>query len=173
MCTHRIPSCYFSHPLPRSGAPALWLSWSHLCISGWHSCSSQAACPCFYCPDLSFFSLSLTSKSLLSHAGFLLPLLDFLHWGMKSLCALRKISLNYCQLCSVPLKRRVLSLFFVRPIFLGIATLFLVIILPLWHCASLSLYISSSSHFMYIFRYINHGLSLRYFKKTYRSPITA
>lgn len=40
--------------------------------------SSQATPPCFHCLYFSFFSHCLISRSLLSHAVFLPPLIDFL-----------------------------------------------------------------------------------------------
>jgi len=88
---------------------------------------------------------SLTSRSLLSHADFLPHLPDFLFWGKKSSCILRKASLKCCRLCSVPsslrtvcqgilsnsalnwlkfilLKCSVLTPFFTRPMFLRITS---------------------------------------------------
>lgn len=62
-----------------------------------HSHSFQAIHSCFHHLYFSFFSLSLTSGTLLSHGGFLPPLLDFLSRGMGNSCALRKVSLKYCQ----------------------------------------------------------------------------
>ena len=47
--------------------------------------------PAFVCPlPMSFLSHSSTSRSLLSHAGFLLPLFVFLHWEAESSCTLRR-----------------------------------------------------------------------------------
>jgi len=68
--------------------------------------SSLATHLCFYCLYFLSFSLGLTSRSLLSHAGFLPPLPDFLLWAMESSCAFRNMFLKCCQLCSVPLSLR-------------------------------------------------------------------
>jgi len=70
---------------------------------------SQATYPCFLCLCFSFFSLTFTGRSLLSHADILPPLLDFLCWGMESSCALRKVSLKSCQFCFVPMSLRTVS----------------------------------------------------------------
>lgn len=102
--------------------------------------SSQAIHPQFHCLFISFVFLNLTSRFLLSHTVFLPSLLD-LHMGMETTQVLRKVSLKFYQLCSVLLslqttsqeissnnssnswkfpllKFRVLSLLFVRPVFL-------------------------------------------------------
>ena len=63
--------------------------------------SSQPTHPCFHSLHFSFLSLSLTSRPLLSHAGSLPHLPDFLFWMMESSCALRWASLKYCQLCTL------------------------------------------------------------------------
>ncbi|KAK4806919.1 LOW QUALITY PROTEIN: hypothetical protein QYF61_012640 [Mycteria americana] len=68
--------------------------------------SSQDTCPCFHCLCISFLHFSLTKRSLLSHAGLLPSLPDFLHMGIESSCVLRKMSLKSCQLCSAPLSLR-------------------------------------------------------------------
>ena len=63
--------------------------------------SSQDMCPCFHCLCISLmFQLD---HDILSHAGLLPSLPDFLHRGMESSSALRKMSLNRCQLSSAPL----------------------------------------------------------------------
>lgn len=85
----------------------------------------------------------LTSRFLVSHTGFLPPLFDFLYMGMETTWALRKLSLKFYHLYFVLLSLktafhvissnnfsnswkfpllnfRVLSLFFVRPLFLEI-----------------------------------------------------
>ncbi|KAK4811189.1 hypothetical protein QYF61_019820 [Mycteria americana] len=66
------------------------------------------ACPSFYFLCISFLHFSLTRRSLLSHAGLLPSLPDFLHMGIESSCALRKMSLS-CQLCSSSLSLRAIS----------------------------------------------------------------
>ena len=53
-----------------------------------------------------FLPFSLTR---LSHAGLLPSLTGFLHLGIKSSCALWKVSLKICQLCSAPLSLRAVS----------------------------------------------------------------
>ncbi|KAK4806258.1 hypothetical protein QYF61_013402 [Mycteria americana] len=65
--------------------------------------------PCFHCLCISFLHFSLARRSLLSRAGLLPSLPDFLHVGIDSFCALRKISLKSCQLCSAPLSLRAVS----------------------------------------------------------------
>lgn len=74
-------------------------------------CDPTSACmdsiPIFFSGHPIFLStactcLSYPSRSLLSHASFLPPPLDFLCQGMESSCAFRKVSLKSCQLCSIP-----------------------------------------------------------------------
>lgn len=62
-----------------------------------------AHCPCFHCLCIWFIPFSLTTSSLLSHAGLLPSWLDLLSLGIASSCALWKTSLEICQLCSTPL----------------------------------------------------------------------
>ncbi|KAK4824038.1 hypothetical protein QYF61_009629 [Mycteria americana] len=71
--------------------------------------SSQDTCPLFHCLCISFLHFSLSRRSLLSHAGLLPSLPDFLHVEIESCCALRKMSLKRCQLCSAPLSLRAVS----------------------------------------------------------------
>ena len=94
-------------------------------------------------PSIHFPLFSLSCRSLHSHNGRLPFLLDCFCWGMESRCALRRVSLKSCQLCSVPvplrtvsqgiplssslsswmfalLKHRVLALLFARPTFFKI-----------------------------------------------------
>ena len=71
--------------------------------------SSQDTCPCIHCLCISFLPLSLISRSWLSHAGLLPSLPDFLHLESESSCALWKVSLKICQLCSAPLSPRAVS----------------------------------------------------------------
>ncbi|KAK4806147.1 hypothetical protein QYF61_001073 [Mycteria americana] len=71
--------------------------------------SSQDTCPCFHCLYSSLLLFSLTSRSRLSHAGLFPSLPDFLYLGTESSCALWKVSLKICQLCSAPLSLRTLS----------------------------------------------------------------
>jgi len=71
--------------------------------------STQATHLCFHCLYFSFFSFCLTSRLLLSHAGFLPLLLDFLCRGMESSCGLRKVSIKNCHFCSTPTFLRTLS----------------------------------------------------------------
>jgi len=71
--------------------------------------SSQEASPCFHCLCSSFFFLSMTSISCLSHAGLFPSLPDFLHLGIESSCSLWNTSLKTCELCSVPLSLRTVS----------------------------------------------------------------
>lgn len=78
---------------------------SSLCVQMAFLYSSQATLLLF-CLCISILSLSSTSKSLLSHVGFLSLLLDFLCWRIESSCALREVALKSCQLCSGPLFRR-------------------------------------------------------------------
>ncbi|KAK4806804.1 hypothetical protein QYF61_005600 [Mycteria americana] len=60
--------------------------------------------------DLCIFRfLSFTRRSLLSQAGLLPSLPDFLHMGIERSSALRKMSLKSCQLCSAPLSLRAVS----------------------------------------------------------------
>jgi len=59
---------------------------------------SSAVHPCFCCLCISFLSLSLTSKPLLNHAGFLPPLTGFWNMEMESSFDLRRMSLKSCQL---------------------------------------------------------------------------
>ncbi|KAK4806915.1 hypothetical protein QYF61_012636 [Mycteria americana] len=68
--------------------------------------SFQDTCPCFHCLCISFLHFSLTRRSLLSHAGLLPSLPDFLHMGIESSCALRIMPLKSCLLCSAPLSLR-------------------------------------------------------------------
>ena len=105
--------------------------------------SSQDTQPCFHLLYLSPFSLSLSCRSLHSHGSRLPPLLDSFCWGIESHCALRRVSLKSCQLCSAPmplwtvsqgiplssslsswkfalLKHKVLALLFARPTFFKI-----------------------------------------------------
>jgi len=130
--------CYSSHPFLGSVPFVPWLSRSHFYQSGWHLCVDPW--PHIYSLCTFSLSLSLTSKSLLTHASFLPFLLDFINWGMESSCELRKASLKCCQFCSIPLslrtasqgissknnlnfsllKLRILTLLFSRPIFLKI-----------------------------------------------------
>jgi len=71
--------------------------------------SSLATCSCFHYLYFSFLFLSLTSRSLLSHASFLTSRRDFLCWRMESSCALRKVSLRSCQFCSICMSLRSVS----------------------------------------------------------------
>lgn len=65
-------------------------------------------CPWFHCLCVSFSHFSLT-RSLLSYAGLLPFLPDFLHVWNESSWALRNTSLESCQLCSAPLSLRAFS----------------------------------------------------------------
>jgi len=71
--------------------------------------SSQDTHPCFHFLYISLFSLSLSCRSLLSHADQPPPLLSFFCWGIESSCAVRRLSLKSCQLCYVPVPSRTLS----------------------------------------------------------------
>ncbi|KAK4805578.1 hypothetical protein QYF61_009343 [Mycteria americana] len=77
-----------------------------LCIWAVSLYSSQDTRPLFHCLCISFLHFSLRRRSLLSHAGLLLSLPDFIQVGIGSSCALRKMSLKSCQLCSAPLSLR-------------------------------------------------------------------
>lgn len=57
-------------------------------------------CPCF--ERLFFFLSSLNIRSWVRYAVLLPSFLDFLHLGMNSSCALRKVSLKICQHCLLP-----------------------------------------------------------------------
>jgi len=70
--------------------------------------SSQATQPCFHFPNISLFSLSLSCRSLHSHAGCLPPPLNFC-WGTESSYVLRRVSLKSCQNCSVTVPSRIFS----------------------------------------------------------------
>ena len=56
---------------------------------------------CFHCFHFSFFSLSLTRRSLLRCAGFLPPLPDFFFWEMESSCfqksVLKELPVFFCS----------------------------------------------------------------------------
>ncbi|KAK4810548.1 hypothetical protein QYF61_004511 [Mycteria americana] len=71
--------------------------------------SSQDTHPWFHCLCISFLRCTLSRRSLLSHAGLLPSLPDFLHMRTESSCTLRKTSLKSCQLCSAPLSLRAVS----------------------------------------------------------------
>lgn len=65
--------------------------------------SSQDTHSCFYCLHNSFLHFSLIRRPLLSDAGLLLSLSDFLHIGIESSFTLRKMPLKSWQLYSAPL----------------------------------------------------------------------
>ncbi|KAK4827482.1 hypothetical protein QYF61_018782, partial [Mycteria americana] len=71
--------------------------------------SSQDTCPCFHCLGLSFLPFCLTSRSQLIHASLLSSFPDFLHLRIENSCALWKVSLKMCQLCSATLSLRAVS----------------------------------------------------------------
>ncbi|KAK4832075.1 hypothetical protein QYF61_020631, partial [Mycteria americana] len=58
---------------------------------------------------LSLLPLPLTSRSRLIHASLLPSFPDFLPLGIENSCALWKVSLKICQLCSAPLSLRAVS----------------------------------------------------------------
>lgn len=125
-----ISACLWSIPLFFPGHTSIPLS-VHVPSTGFH------------CLCISFLSLSLISRSLISHVSYLSSLLVFLHIGRETSFALRKASLKSCQFCFALLslrtafhgtsssnflhslkfaflKFRILTLLFTRPIFLKI-----------------------------------------------------
>lgn len=92
LCLSLLPSVIsrnpcFLHPLPNSIPSVSCLSWSHPCAPD-ISIFFPGHTSLLLLLILSLFSLSLTSRFLLSHASFLPPLPDFLLWVMESSCAL-------------------------------------------------------------------------------------
>ena len=70
---------------------------------------SQVTCPCFQNLYAPFLALSLPSRSLLIHAGFLPPLPAFIFREKESSWALRKASFKSSQLSSASLSLRTAS----------------------------------------------------------------
>lgn len=71
--------------------------------------SPQDTYPCLHCLCILGLFFSLSKRSCLSQAGLLPPLPTFLHVGIKSSCAQRKIFLDISQLSFSPLPLRTVS----------------------------------------------------------------
>lgn len=89
----------------------------HLVIFSWKISSIRKAWLCMlrqhprtlprpHVPNSTAHTILSYCRPLLSHFRFLSHLLDFLRWGMEISCALRKVLLKSCQLCSIPMSLR-------------------------------------------------------------------
>lgn len=95
---------FFLNPLWCSAAScalAFLVPSLHVWVGLW--CPSRAICPHFHCLYIYFSHLSLTCSFLLSCAGFLPSLFDFLHMRIESSYAQGKVLVKVCQLQPIPL----------------------------------------------------------------------
>jgi len=119
LCTRRT-SCYFFTFLAKFSSTCA-LVYLILFLLMWTKSqySSQATQPCFHFLYVSFFSLSLRYKYLLSHPGCPPPLLIFFCWGIESSWASQKGVLKELTalFCSYALKNMLWMLSgFISPI---------------------------------------------------------
>ena len=134
-CTHHFPYVMLNNWDKRAFLQHC-MTRQHPCVLPRPHMPASTAC-------VFFLAFSLISRSLLSYASSLLPLLNFSYWRMETSCALRKVPLKNCQLCFTPLflrtvpqeisssnslnnwnftllEFRMLTLLFARPVFLEI-----------------------------------------------------